>query len=174
MKNLIPLPLQALLLFLSIMLLDACTPGVRLRTIPADQPPRGENYSLLLHGCSFGNDPSTVAFILPREQADKFEVYSPEFQYRFKSGLSAAQALSEGEYFINCSPHFSHSRLLAILDRENHLLGYELRPLYQQSPVFRQEDILDVLYFDLGEGRIRIYVEIPREVEVELEEPETR
>lgn len=162
--------LSLLLILLLILLAGACAPGPRLTTAVTKQPPAEGTYTLLLHGCNYGNDPATIAFFWPQDQAYQLIPYSPAFQFRRESGLTADRALAAAEEFINCSPHFSHPRLSAIRDQQQRLIGYELRPLYQLPSPFPRQDMLNVSYYELADQQIRVYI-TPLPL-LEIEDPE--
>ncbi len=146
------------ILLLLLLTLAACAPESRLTTAVVDLPPEGGSYSLILHGCNYGNDPYTIAFLWPEDQPYTFKPHSPAFQYRTREGLPAGEAMDLARDFVNCSPHFRNARLSAIYDRQNGLIGYELRPLYVQPSPFLRRDILRVYYRHLEDHKIRINI----------------
>ncbi|MFH7319762.1 hypothetical protein ACHHRT_04015 [Desulfurivibrio sp. D14AmB] len=143
-------------MLLTALLLAACAPGPRVELRPASEVMSDTTYTLILHGCNFGNDPATVAFLRREDQPYTLTPYSPEFQYRLHSGLKADKALAQARDFVNCSPHFSHSSLRGILGPAGELIGYELRPSYQPL-FFRWRDLLDISY-SLRAERVVIYI----------------
>ena len=143
-------------MLLAALLLAACAPGPRVELRPTSQVMPDTTYTLILHGCNFGNDPATVAFLRREDQPYTLTPYSPEFQYRLHFGLAADDALAQAREFVNCSPHFSHSSLRGIFAPDGNLIGYELRPFYQ--PLFsRWQDLLDISY-SFREEQVVIYI----------------
>lgn len=155
-------------LLLATLILSSCAGGLSLKTRDAATIKEG-SYTLILHGCNYGNDPETIAFLGREESPYPLQPYSPEFQYRVTTGLSADEALAQAREFIVCSAHYSHARLREIVDPTGTISGYELRPLYQLG-VFRQPDLLAVSY-RLENERIMIYL-TPHPLEDDLDEQE--
>ena len=147
--------LLAMPLLLSALLLGSCAGGQALKTRDAATIMEGD-YTLILHGCNYGNDPETVAFLSREASPYPLQPYSPPFQYRVHSGLSARTALAQAREFIVCSAHYSHARLQAISDPAGAISGYELRPLYHLG-FFRHSDLLDISY-RLENERVMIYL----------------
>lgn len=145
-------------LILTAVLLHACAPSTRLSTVKVEHPPTEGAYHLLLHGCNYTNDPNTIAFFWPATQDYTFKPYSPAFQYRLIENLLLPEALSQARDFVICSPHFDGTRLSAVKDRQDGVLGYELRPLYfQPSPLLRR-DLLHVSYRFMDAQTIRVNI----------------
>lgn len=154
-----PLPPLTVILFLCALVLQSCAaPGTRLSTSGIAERPAEVSYHLLLHGCNYGNDPNTIAFLWPSDQPYSFEPHSPAFLYRTHENLPWAEAMTKARDFIDCSPHFENARLRAIVGPQGQAIGYELRPLYTQPSPFRRADILQVSYYQLADGVIRVYI----------------
>ncbi|MDZ7641780.1 MAG: hypothetical protein U5J62_07150 [Desulfurivibrio sp.] len=165
-------PALLLLLLPALLLLPgACATGGQR---PATSRPAAEldaetTYTLILHGCSYGNDPETIAFFDPEDHPHRLRPYSPEFQYRIIPGLTAAQAMARAGEFIICSAHYNHARLRAIIGPDGTISGYELRPLYNMD-FSGQPDLLTVSY-RLKEQEMMIYL-TPRRLDDDSPERE--
>ncbi len=121
------------LLFISlacVLVLAACAPRQGLRSDPAASDGMSGNYSLILFGCRYLDDPETVAIFDREGDQYRFEPFSPEFNYRIEKNLSGDTALEKARHFINCHTAVHGERLSRISDGKGVVPGYELRPLY--------------------------------------------
>ncbi|MFU8819758.1 MAG: hypothetical protein ACNA74_08575 [Desulfurivibrio sp.] len=149
-------------MLITALLLTSCAPGPRLESRPATTVVPDTSYTLILHGCNFGNDLATIAFLRREDQPYLFQPHSPEFQYRIQENLAADEALARARTFVDCSPHFSHARLRSLSGPDGDVIGYEMRPIYLAHS-FRWPDMLNVFYHFKG-GKVLIYVNpIPHE-----------
>lgn len=149
-------PATSVLSLLLSLTLISCAPGLRLETTRAEDSALIGTYTLILHGCSYGNDTSTIAFLQPENQPYTFAPASPAFQFRVEEGVPAATALAKAQEFINCSAHYQRPQLRAILGLQGEVIGYELRPIYRLSG-FGVPDVLNVSYYVEGQ-QVLIYV----------------
>ncbi|MHB8882290.1 MAG: hypothetical protein ACYC69_12385 [Thermodesulfovibrionales bacterium] len=150
------LPFAALLLLL--LGAGGCSVKGGLRTALVTDPGISGNYTLVLHGCRYLDDPETIAFLDREGDAITFEPYTADFNYRKIKGLSAAEALAAAGHFVACNTSFRRSQMSSISDEKDGVLGYELRPLYLPY-TYGIDDILLTDYRLLGEKlviRIRV------------------
>jgi hypothetical protein len=144
--------------------LNSCATGKVLKTESAKTFDVTGTFTLILHGCGYHGDMTTVA-ILAREDARRpFEVFAPEFNYKIKRNVPAEEAMKEAERFINCSYSYPRSSLRKILDGEGNTLGYELRPLY--SRLSASSDVLDISY--ITNGKVTVTIRLSQEAERQL------
>lgn len=83
----IPTAAPVLSVLITALLLTSCAPGPRLESRPATTVAPDTSYTLILHGCNFGNDLATIAFLRREDQPYLFQPHSPEFQYRIQENL---------------------------------------------------------------------------------------
>lgn len=120
-------------------------------------------FTLILYGANHINDLETLA-IMDREGDNiKFQPHAPEFLYRVKRGIAAGEALKESIKFISWHNSFHHYEINKIMDKENNILGYEVRPIYEPL-AFGISDVLDVNYI-IEEGYVRIFIRLMPSVE---------
>ncbi|TAN42460.1 MAG: hypothetical protein EPN25_03215 [Nitrospirae bacterium] len=146
------MPFAVLLLFL---LLGAAGCSVRggLRTERVTDPGIPGNYTLVLHGCRYLDDPETIAFLDREGDGITFEPYTADFNYRTIKGLSAAEALAAAGHFVACNTSFRSSQISSIFAEKGGVLGYELRPLYLPY-TYGLDDILLTDYRLRGERMV--------------------
>ncbi len=142
-KNLKILCMAAVLLAAS--LSASCMSGVRLNTPGARDSEVAGTYSVIFFGCGFNNDFETVAFLDKEGDGYIFDPFAPDFKYRVKKGVRAADALSEAERFVSCSTAFRNVQLYKIMGPQGEILGYEVRPLYYTF-VYGADDVLSTGY----------------------------
>jgi hypothetical protein len=123
----------------------SCTPGIRLSTQGAQDSEVAGTYTVILYGCNFFNDLETIAFLDKNDDRYSFQPYAPDFKYREKKGMAAAEALAEAKKFVNCNTSFGQPQLSRIVAPDGDILGYEVRPLYY-SFGYGGEDVLDTAY----------------------------
>lgn len=170
--------LRRILFIITLLLLSSgisscvITMGNHLKTLEVKPSEVAGTYSLLLYGCRYFDDIETVAILDKEGDPFAIELYTPDFRYTVKTGLSAAEALKEAEQFVKCSPHYQQSQFSKITDRAGNIIGYEMRPLY--SPLrFGMYDVLDIQYFSKG-SKIIVYIRLDPAVKKELMDDDDR
>lgn len=144
----------ALVLLLPV--LQACA-GVRLVSQPADPAGVRGVYSLYLYGCRYPDDIENAAFLIARDAAYPFELYTLESSYTIKQGLTAREALAEADRFLRCGMHSVwYARLRRIPDDANRTFGYEIVPVYVPYDV-GTDDVLLITYA-LRDGKVRAVI----------------
>lgn len=72
--------------------------------------------------------------------------YAPTDEYRVIPDLPPREAFVQAEAFISTHPSFRRSSLAKIVNENNVVVGFELRPLYT-LPAFGMSDVLDISYY---------------------------
>lgn len=143
--------------------LISCAPALYLKTAVAQPAEVTGTYTLILYGARYSNDIENVALLAKEGTGYAFEVYAPEFDYRVKKNLPAAEALAEAQRFVGFHYAFRRSQLSTILDNKGSAIGYEVRPLY--SPLdFGYTDVLDITY-TLQDRKVTVRIRLIRELE---------
>jgi hypothetical protein len=121
-------------------------------------------FTLILYGGNFLDDLETIAFLDAEGDQYVLDFFVPDFDYRAKKGVPAAEAFKEAERFVNFHPSFWRSQLSRIVDKEEKVIGYEVRPLYR--PVaFGISDVLDVNYWPKEKGRVKVTIRLIPSIE---------
>jgi hypothetical protein len=161
-------PFYAASALIACLLLTSCMPGTRLATQDARDAEVAGTYSVILYGCNYLNDPESIVFL--DKEGDKyiFEPYAPDFNYRIKKGLTAAEAFAAAEKFLDCSTGFRGTKMKRIVTPGTDTIGYEIRPLYH-SFVYGLDNILVVNYW-LRDGSVVVIIQLDASVERQLRE----
>jgi hypothetical protein len=114
-------------------------------------------FTLILYGARFPDDLETLAILDIEGDGYYFDPFAPDFDFKLKKGIPAKQALAEAEKFVSFHRSFWRLQLSRILDPKGNIIGYELRPLYNQF-VYGRSDVMDVYYWLKEEGRIKVTV----------------
>lgn len=145
----------------------SCAPGIRLHSEGAGDFEVTGNYRVILNGCNFLNDLETIAFLDKEGDQYTFEPYIPDFNYREKKEVAAADALAVAKKFVGCNTSFKGVRLSSIVTPNGDILGYEVRPLYLPF-TYGVDDVLYTSYIMHGDKvviTIRIVPSIKRMLE---------
>lgn len=102
-------------------------------------------FNVVFLGANFANDFETIAFLDVVGDGYEIEPYAPAFRYRVKKDVPAQDALAEAEKFAGQITGFHKVQYSKILDPNNKVIGYEVRPLYYPH-TFGVDDVLDVFY----------------------------
>ena len=136
--------------------------GSYLRTEQAKDEEVTGSFTLILYGGRHANDLETIAFLDKEGDQYEFEPYAPEFDYKVRKGVSAADALKEARRFVSFHSAFWRSQLSKILDEKGNTIGYEVRPLYYPF-VYSRDDILEV-YYRLKDSKVIVDIRLIPEV----------
>jgi hypothetical protein len=124
--------------------------SLALHTTVKTQVARAEdvsgNFSLVLWGGRFLDDPETIAFLDIEGDQYTIEPYAPDFDFTVKRGVPAKEALKRAEEFVSQNTDFQNSQVFSILDRNGVVIGYEVRPFYRPLR-YGLSDIIDVQYW---------------------------
>ena len=141
--------------------------GKLLKTFETAPTVAAGSYTLFLYGCSYHDDVENVAILDREGDPYTLELFTPDFRYKVKTGLSAEQALAEAEQFVTCGPYYQMTQFSAISDRAGKVIGYEVRPLY--SPIrFGTYNVLDIQYADNG-AKVVVYIRLDPDIERAIE-----
>jgi len=140
--------LAAFLLVLSFCV--SCAPGIRLRSEGAGDSEVTGNYRVILNGCNFLNDLETIAFLDKEGDQYTFEPYTPDFNYRVKKEVAAADALAVATKFVDCNTSFRYVSMSRIVTPNGDIVGYEVRPLYLPF-TYGVDDVLYTAYILRGD-----------------------
>lgn len=126
------------------------------------------SYTLILYGARHGEDLETVAFLDYEGDDIAFEPFAREDDYTIKKHLGEEEVLTEAVKFISWYPSFLSARLSRIIDEQERMLGYELRPLYMRTSTYGYSDVLNVNY-RLQDKKVVIRISLKRDVESAIE-----
>ena len=102
-------------------------------------------FRLILHSGSQPQHLGRIAF-LDRDDDDLiFEPYAPDFDFTVIPHLSADEALDRAADFVTNHSVFQRMSLAKILDEDNTVVGFEVRPLYL-AHAFGTDEVLEVTY----------------------------
>lgn len=151
-----------------VLLLAGCMTGTRLNTLSANPAAVSGTYTLLLHGCKYGEEIDNVAILVDEQEAYPVSIYDLPASYTVKKGVPAKEAFAAATTFVACSTHSVwKTRVSRIIDDGGRTIGYEVRPLYFPLE-FGNPDPLTVTYFRHKDG-VRVYIRIDSTVERMLE-----
>jgi hypothetical protein len=156
---------SALIAFL---VLTSCMPGTRLATQDARDAEVSGTYTVILYGCNYLNDPESIVFLDKEGDQYTFEPYAPDFNYRIKKGLTAAEAFADAEKFLDCITALRGTQLHKIIAPGNEVPGYEIRPLFY-SFFYGLDNLLSVNY-RLSDHKVNIMINLDPAVERRLGE----
>lgn len=120
--------------------------------------------TLILYGARFADDIETIVIFDIEGDQYHFEPFAPDFDYKIKRGVQAKEALAEAEKFVSFHNAFWRSQLSRILDPKGNIIGYELRPLYNNL-VYGTSDVMDVHYWLKEGGKIKVTIRLVPEIE---------
>ncbi|HWR57404.1 MAG TPA: hypothetical protein VN328_00830 [Thermodesulfovibrionales bacterium] len=118
---------------------------MKLETAGAKTSEVDGNFTLILYRGSLPGGIDCAAFLDDEADRYSFEVYAPDHEFTTIRGLSGREAVERAEDFVSRNSSFMRSLLSRITDDNDHVMGYELRPLYQPF-VYGTADILDINY----------------------------
>lgn len=149
--------LAILVAFLSFQ--SGCTSGTLLlsHSIPSLDARRG-TYDLILYSGQNFQDPRSVAILDRTDDPYTIVPYGAPFHYRTIEGLSAADALKNGERFVHRLYAFRATEKREILGPDHTVIGYELRPLFMPLDTGYMGDIVDTSYLLRSGDRVMAYV----------------
>ena len=162
-------PLYFIVLFLVILTLacaSANLTNLRRETIKDEKTITG-SFTLILYGNRHGDDLETVAFMDIEGDEHIFEPYAREYNYSVKMHQESEEALKKGIAFVRRHESFKGVRISKIIDKQDRILGYELRPFYRDTR-FRVPDVLNVSYV-LKEKKVVIYIRLKNYIKKQLE-----
>jgi hypothetical protein len=144
--------------------LVGCTAaGKRIRTEPLRGGEISGVFTLILYGGNYFDDLETVAFLDREGDANTFDIFAPEFNYRIIKGLTFEEGLRKAEEFVSGNSSFHQIRLSSIVDEKAGIIGYEVRPLYLPF-TSGTEDVLDVWYA-AKENKIMVTIRLKPAIE---------
>lgn len=157
--------LAAILVLLAISALS-CISGTRLRSVAARPGDAQGTYTVLLHGCRYGNDLETMALLVDRTSPYRFRIVDLPSSTKTLPSLTADQAAKEAEAFIRCSI-YNRGKILfrRILDPLGETIAFEVKPLYSRIEMGAEEVVLSD-YFLHGD-EVRVYLRLDPAVERE-------
>jgi hypothetical protein len=135
-----------------------------LKTEAASPSEMTGTYRLILYGHRFANDVETIAILDREGDGYTFDVFAPDFDFKIKKDLPAADALKEAQGFVSFHRDFWRSQLSKIIDGKGDIIGFELRPLYNPF-IYGVGDILDVYYWPKENGRVKVTIKLIPSVE---------
>lgn len=155
-----------MLTFVTILLLLALVSSADaaryLKTEEAKDAEVEGSFTLILYGGRHINDLETIVILDKEGDQYEFEPYAPEFDYKIKKGVNAADALNEAKRFVSFHNAFWRPQLSKILDNKGNIIGYEMRPLYRPF-VYGRDDLLEVYYRIKGD-KVIAYIRLIPEV----------
>ncbi|MBM4147112.1 MAG: hypothetical protein FJ240_12720 [Nitrospira sp.] len=141
-----------------------------LRTESAEVSAINGFLTLILYGARFLDDIETVVIFDIEGDQYYFEPFAPDFDYKIKRGMQAKEALAEVQKFVSFHHAFWRSQLSRILDPNGNIIGYELRPLYNNF-VYGRSDVMDVYYWLKEGGKIKVTIRLVPEIERAIRSP---
>ncbi|MFZ3138988.1 MAG: hypothetical protein WA126_16525 [Thermodesulfovibrionales bacterium] len=135
-----------------------------LRTESAEVSAMNGSLTLILYGARFLDDIETIVIFDIEGDQYHFEPFAPDFDYKIKRGVQAKEALAEAQKFVSFHNAFWRSQLSRILDPNGNIIGYELRPLYNNL-VYGTSDVMDVYYWLKEGGKIKVTIRLVPEIE---------
>jgi hypothetical protein len=151
-------------LFLPGLILAGCaTYSGSLRTQQAKAIGPSGTYTVIRVGGNYFEDYSTFALVVPEDGRYRFEIFKPDFEYRSSKKLTAKQALAMASAFVSSQPSFTYSQTSSIIGPDGSVIGYEVRPLYNQM-LFGQSDVLIIAYFPKENNVIEVRVDVDEAV----------
>jgi len=144
-------------------LVFSCAPGRYLRTEPADTSGIKGNYNLILFGGRYSEDVENLAILDKDNDSYHFEIYARKDDYTVQKNVSAKEALDKAQRFVSRHRSFVRSKLRSIVDPAGHIIGYELRPLYQMLE-FGNFDVLSV-YYGITDTTVTVYIWLRQDIE---------
>jgi hypothetical protein len=135
-----------------------------LRTESAEVSAMNGSLTLILYGARFADDIETIVIFDIEGDQYYFEPFAPDFDYKIKRGVQAKEALAEAQKFVSFHNSFWRSQLSRILDPNGNIIGYELRPLYNNF-VYGRSDVMDVYYWLKEGGKIKVTIRLVPEIE---------
>jgi hypothetical protein len=141
-----------------------------LRTESAEVSAMNGYLTLILYGARFADDIETIVIFDIEGDKYNFEPFAPDFDYKIKRGVQAKEALAEAEKFVSFHNSFWRSQLSRILDPNGNIIGYELRPLYNNF-VYGISDVMDVYYWLKEGGKIKITIRLVPQIERSIKFP---
>jgi hypothetical protein len=139
--------------FVAVLVLQACVASTQLAPRAADPAELKGNYTLILYGCTSGDDLANVAVLVDEKSGYTFDVYAIDAMYKVKKDIPGAQALSEADAFVHCGMHSVwRTQLRRIPDPAGKTIAYELKPLYRPGEVRTSEALLSS--YSLKNGKV--------------------
>jgi hypothetical protein len=135
-----------------------------LRTESAEAFAMNGSFTLILYGARFPDDIETIVIFDIEGDKYNFEPFAPDFDYKIKKGVQAKEALAEAQKFVSFHNSFWRSQFSRILDPKGNIIGYELRPLYNNF-VYGRSDVMDVYYWLKEGGKIKVTIRLDPEIE---------
>lgn len=122
------------------------------------------SFRLILFGGTYLHDFEAVAVLDLEGDGYRIVPHAPAHRYSVTEGLDARTALAKARHFALDQIKSSGVLLKRVLGREGAAIAYEVRPLYHAF-AFGPRDIMDVSYFLLEGGEVRMVVRLTEEVE---------
>jgi hypothetical protein len=126
--------------------------------------------TLILYGARFLDDIETIVIFDIEGDQYHFEPFAPDFDFKIKREVQAKEALAEAQKFVSFHHAFWRSQLSSILDPNGKIIGYELRPLYNNF-VYGRSDVMDVHYWLKEGGKIKVTIRLVPEIERAIRSP---
>ena len=143
-------------LFLS---LGSCAGGKQLRTELARDSEITGSYTLILFGTRNAYELKTVAFL--DKEGDGYELvpYAPEYNYKVIKNLQGSEALKKALDYVKWPRDYRSSQVREILDDQNSVIGYEVRPLYDPL-AYGISNVLVVQYWVQEGGNVKVTINL--------------
>lgn len=141
-----------------------------LRTESAEVSAINGSLTLILYGARFADDIETIVIFDIEGDKYYFEPFAPDFDYKIKRGVQAKEALAEAQKFVSFHHAFWRYQLSRILDPNGNIIGYELRPLYNNFD-YGRSDVMDVYYWLNEGGKIKVTIRLVPEIERSIKFP---
>jgi hypothetical protein len=144
--------------------LTGCASEIYLRTETAGPSDVAVTFNVILYGNRYADDIENVAILDVSGDRYTFEPFAPSFDFSIVEDVPAKEAFEIAERFVSSHPDVWQTQVGQILDLENRIIGYEVRPLY--SPVVHGiADVMDVDYWLRPEGTVRITIRLKPQIE---------
>jgi len=154
----------ALILALGLLMTAGCATGTRLRTASAPLSEADGTFSVLLHGCRYGNDIENIALLVKEDSPYRFRIIDLPTSTRTLPGQSAEQAMREASAFIQCTIYDTgNSVFRKIIGPSGATVAFELKPLFSRLEM-GAEEVLESSYFLHGD-EVRVYLRLDPIVE---------
>ncbi|MBF0328190.1 MAG: hypothetical protein HQL10_03470 [Nitrospirae bacterium] len=106
----------------------------------------------------YSNNMGKAAFFYKEDGRYTIEPYTPNFNLKIMKGISDSEAIQKAEDFVKGDGSFSHSQFSKIVDDNDQVVGFELRPLYYPLS-YGVSDILDISYKTKG-NKVIAYISL--------------
>jgi hypothetical protein len=145
-------------------LLAGCAAGRNLLTEPG-MVNENDTYEVILYGGRYQDDLKTVAILYKTGGGYVIEPLAPKFDYYIRKNYPGPQAVKVArEWVRRFSPNVAGIKTSRIMTRDGHVIGYEIRPLYQPF-VYGTMDVVDTSYTLKKNGVVKAWIRLIPTVE---------